>query len=38
MRVTQVWKRLFIGGIGDAESNPIQITTVVTLCRETVKK
>jgi 4-hydroxy-3-methylbut-2-en-1-yl diphosphate synthase IspG/GcpE len=38
MSVTQVWQRLSVGGIGDAESNPIEITTVVTLCRETGKK
>ena len=42
MSVTQVWERLFIGGIGDAEalaeSNPPKITTVVTLCREKVQK
>ena len=42
MTATQVWDRLFIGGIGDAEalaeSNPLEITTVVTLCRETVRK
>ena len=42
MSVTQVWQRLFVGGIGDAkalaESNPLEITTVVTLCRKTVKK
>lgn len=41
MRVTQVWERLFIGRIGDAEalaeSNPLDVTTVVTLCRETVQ-
>ena len=38
MSVTQIWQRLSVGGIGDAESNPIEITTVVTPCRETVKK
>jgi len=42
MSVTQVWERLFVGGIGDAEalaeSNPLKITTVVTLCREKVQK
>ena len=42
MSVTQVWERLFVGGIGDAEalaeSNPLEITTVVTLCRERVQK
>ena len=38
MIVTQVWQRLFVGGIGDAESNPIEITTVVTLCRKRLKK
>ena len=42
MSVTQVWQRLFVGGIGDAEalaeSNPLEITTVVTLCQKTVKK
>lgn len=38
--MTQVWERLFIGGIADAEalarSNPFGITTVITVCRETV--
>jgi len=42
MSATQVWERLFIGGIGDAEalaeSNPFGITTVVTLCEEEVQK
>ena len=42
MSATQVWERLFVGGIGDAEafaeSNPLGITTVVTLCREKVQK
>jgi len=42
MSVTQVWERLSIGGIGDAEalaeSNPLGVTTVVTLCREEVQK
>ncbi|MDR3677854.1 MAG: dual specificity protein phosphatase [Acidobacteriota bacterium] len=42
MSLTQVWERLFVGGIGDAEalaeSNPHKISTVVTLCRETTKK
>ena len=42
MSVTQVWERLFIVGIGDAEalagSNPFGITTVVILCREKVQK
>ena len=42
MSVTQVWERLFIGGIGEAEalaeSNPLEIITVVTLCREKVQK
>jgi protein-tyrosine phosphatase len=42
MSATQVWERFFIGGIGDAEalaeSNPLEITTVVALCRETVRK
>lgn len=42
MSATQLWERLFIGGIGDAEaladSNPLGITTVATLCRETVRK
>jgi protein-tyrosine phosphatase len=39
--VTQVWDRLFIGGIHDAEalaeSNPLGIATVITVCRETVR-
>ena len=38
MTATQAWQRLFVGGSGDAESNPIEITTVVTLYRETLKK
>lgn len=42
MSCQQVWERLLIGGIGDAqalgESNPFGITTVVTLCRETPQK
>jgi len=42
MSATQVWERVFVGGIGDAEalaeSNPLEITPVVTLCRETVQK
>jgi hypothetical protein len=38
MSATQIWQRLFVGGTGDAESNLIEITTVVTLCRETVQK
>jgi len=42
MSATQVWERLFTGGIGDAEAlsdfNPVGITTVVNLCRETVGK
>jgi len=41
MSATRVWERLFVGGIGDAEalaeSNPLDVTTVVTLCRETVR-
>ena len=39
--MTQVWERLFIGRIGDAEalaeSNPFGITTVITLCRKPVR-
>src|SRR5579864_5652414 len=39
--MNQIWERLFIGGIGDAEalaqSNPLGITTVITVCRETVR-
>lgn len=38
--LTQVWERLFIGGLDDAEAladaNPLGITTVITLCREAV--
>jgi protein-tyrosine phosphatase len=38
--VTQVWERLFIGDLSDAEriaqSNPQHITTVVTLCEDAV--
>jgi hypothetical protein len=40
MSVTQVWDRLFVGGIADAEqiskSNPFGITTVITLGGERV--
>jgi protein-tyrosine phosphatase len=40
--MTQVWERLFIGSLQDAEelatSNPHAITTVVTLCFEDVPK
>ena len=40
MSITQVWERLFIGSIDDAEalaeSNPHDITTLVTLCPEMV--
>jgi protein-tyrosine phosphatase len=36
--MTRLWERLFVGGIGDAESlggsNPHGITTVITLCPE----
>ena len=39
--MTQVWERLFIGRIGDAEalaeSNLFGITTVITLCRKPVR-
>ncbi len=39
--VTQVWERLFIGGMADAEAladaNPLGITTVITVCREAVR-
>jgi len=42
VNATQVWERLFIGGIEDAkalaESNPLEIATVITLCREKVPK
>ena len=42
MSATQFWERLFVGGIGDAEalaeSNPLGVTTVVTLCKEEVQK
>jgi protein-tyrosine phosphatase len=42
MSLTQAWERLFIGGIGDAEalaeSNSFGIATVITLCRERVRK
>ena len=38
--MTQVWERLFLGGLEDAEriakSNPDRITTVLTLCPEKV--
>lgn len=40
MSVTQLWERFFISAIDDAEglaeSNPLGITTVVTLCPERV--
>jgi len=39
--VTQVWERLFIGGMADAEalakSNPLGIATAITVCREAVR-
>lgn len=39
--MTQVWDRLYIGGIVDAleiaESNPFEITTVITLCGEPIR-
>lgn len=39
--LTQVWERLFIGGLADAEalagSNPLGISTVITVCREAVR-
>ena len=39
--MTQVWERLFIGAIGDAEalaeSNLCGIATVITLCRAAVR-
>jgi len=39
--MTQVWERLFIGGIGDAgalaESNQLGVTTVIALCRKPVR-
>ena len=39
--MTEVWDRLFIGGIDDAleiaELNPFGITTVITLCREPIR-
>ena len=42
MSATQVWERLFVGSLEDAEalagSNPLGVTTVVTLCREKVQK
>jgi protein-tyrosine phosphatase len=38
--LTQVWERLFLGGRGDAEylgrSNPVGITTVISVCEEKV--
>jgi len=37
----QVWERVFIGGMRDAkalaQSNPLGIATVITVCRETVR-
>jgi protein-tyrosine phosphatase len=42
MSATQVWERLFVGSIEDAESlaesNPLPITTVLTVCPKTVRK
>jgi len=42
MIAIEIWERLFISGIGDAEalaeSNPVEIAAVVSLCRETVHK
>lgn len=39
--VTQVWERLFVGGLADAEalaeSNPLGIGTVISVCREDVR-
>lgn len=39
--MTQVWDRLFVGGIGDAleiaESNPFGITTVITFCGDPIR-
>jgi protein-tyrosine phosphatase len=39
--VTQVWERLFIGGLADAEalaeSNQLGIATVITVCREAIR-
>ena len=39
--MTQVWGRIYIGGIDDAcgiaESNPFGITTVITLCQQPVR-
>ncbi len=41
MSVTQIWERLLIGGLNDVEtlakSNPLGVTTVVTLCPEGVR-
>jgi len=40
MSATRLWESLSVGGIEDAEalsdSNPFEVNTVVTLCRETV--
>ena len=42
MSLTQAWERLFVGGIGDAEvlseSSPLEISTVLSLCRERVRE
>jgi len=39
--MTQAWERLFVGDMGDAgslaQSNAVGITTVITVCRETVR-
>ena len=39
--LTQVWERPFIGGFADAEaladSNPLGIASVITVCREAVR-
>jgi hypothetical protein len=40
--ITQVWERLYIGSLKDAErlnaDNPVRITTVVSLCPELLPK
>jgi protein-tyrosine phosphatase len=40
VQVTRIWERLYLGGRNDAErlyqSNPFNITTVVSLCEEEV--
>ncbi len=42
MSITQVWERLFVGGLADAEalaeSNALGITTVISPCQEVAQR